>query len=121
MEKVKYLPPKYSYSMKDLAEYLGIFEVTEDQMKGMQGSDGTLSDTSSSMSLMTQSAFLPKKSQLDVIREQVTYKEEEDEEDGSANKKDGKGGGGRDEGPPSVRENKTVMSIGGARHGGTAK
>ena len=120
MEKVKYLPPKYSYSMKDLAEYLGIFEVTEDQMKGMQGSDGTLSDTSSSMSLMTQSAFLPKKSQLDVIREQVTYKEEEDEEDGSANKKDGKGGG-RDEGPPSVRENKTVMSIGGARHGGTAK
>jgi hypothetical protein len=70
---------------------------------------------------MTQSAFLPKKSQLDVIREQVTYKEEEDEEDGSANKKDGKGGGGREEGPPSVRENKTVMSIGGARHGGTAK
>jgi hypothetical protein len=61
---------------------------------------------------------LPKKSQLDVIREQVTYKEEEDEEDGSANKKDG---GGREEGPPSVRENKTVMSIGGARHGGTAK
>ena len=61
---------------------------------------------------------MPKKSQLDVIREQVTYKEEEDEEDGSANKKDG---GGREEGPPSVRENKTVMSIGGARHGGTAK
>ena len=36
---------------------------------------------------MTQSAFLPKKSQLDVIREQVTYKEEEDEDDG----KDGGG------------------------------
>ena len=121
MEKVKYLPPKYSYSMKDLAEYLGIFEVTEDQVKGMHGSDGTLSDTSSNMSYMTQSAFLPKKSTLDVIREQVTYKEEEDEEDGSANKKDGRGGG-RNEGPPSARENKTVMSsIGGAKHGGTAK
>ena len=77
MEKVKYLPPKYSYSMKDLAEYLGIFEVTEDQVKGMHGSDGTLSDTSSNMSYMTQSAFLPKKSTLDVIREQVTNKEVE--------------------------------------------
>lgn len=30
MEKVKYLPPKYSYAMKDLAEFLGIFEITED-------------------------------------------------------------------------------------------
>ena len=86
MEKVKYLPPKYSYAMKDLAEYLGIFEVTEDQIKGRHGSDGTLSDTSSTVSYMTQSAFLPKKSQLDVIREQVTHKEEEDEEDGSAHK-----------------------------------
>jgi len=53
MEKVKYLPPKYSYAMKDLAEYLGIFEVTEDQIKGMQGSDGTLSDNSSTVSYMT--------------------------------------------------------------------
>lgn len=90
MEKVKYLPPKYSYAMKDLAEYLGIFEVTEDQIKGgRHGSDGTLSDTSSTVSYMTQSAFLPKKSQLDVIREQVTHKEEEDEEDGgSAHKND---------------------------------
>ena len=34
MEKIKYLPPKYSYAMKDLAEYLGIFEVTEDVLKG---------------------------------------------------------------------------------------
>ena len=53
MEKVKYLPPKYSYAMKDLAEYLGIFEVTEDILKGRQGSDGTLSDTSSTVSYMT--------------------------------------------------------------------
>jgi len=30
MEQVKYLPPKYSFAMKDLAEYLGIFEITED-------------------------------------------------------------------------------------------
>lgn len=30
MEQIKYLPPKYSFAMKDLAEYLGIFEITED-------------------------------------------------------------------------------------------
>lgn len=30
MEKTKYLPPKYSYAMKDLADFLGIFEVGED-------------------------------------------------------------------------------------------
>ena len=33
MEKVKYLPPKYSFAMKDLAEFLGIFEITEDQIR----------------------------------------------------------------------------------------
>lgn len=80
MEKVKYLPPKYSYAMKDLAEFLGIFEITEDQIK-QRRSDGGFSDTSSNLSYVTQSAFLPKKSQLDVIREQVTYKEEEDEDE----------------------------------------
>lgn len=30
MESVKYLPPKYSHAMKDLATYLGIYEITED-------------------------------------------------------------------------------------------
>ena len=103
MEKVKYLPPKYSYAMKDLAEYLGIFEVTEDQIKGMQGSDGTLSDNSSTVSYMTQGAFIPKKSQLDVIREQVTHKEEEDEEDGGSGQKQ--------------RENKSAMEGGRAGRG----
>lgn len=33
MESVKYLPPKFSHAMKDLALYLGIFEITEDQLK----------------------------------------------------------------------------------------
>jgi hypothetical protein len=62
MEKVKYLPPKYSYAMKDLAEYLGIFEITEDQIKSSKRSDGGISDTSSNLSYVTQSAFMPKKS-----------------------------------------------------------
>lgn len=61
MEKVKYLPPKYSYAMKDLAEFLGIFEITEDQIKQWR-SDGGISDTSSNLSYVTQSAFQPKKS-----------------------------------------------------------
>lgn len=30
MEQFKYLPPKYSYALKDIAEFLGIFEITED-------------------------------------------------------------------------------------------
>ena len=33
MEQFKYLPPKYSYAMKDLAEFLGIFEITEEQIR----------------------------------------------------------------------------------------
>ena len=78
MEQVKYLPPKYSFAMKDLAEYLGIFEITEDQIK-QRGSD--YSETSSNLSYMTQSAFKPKNSHLDVIREHNTHKEEDEEED----------------------------------------
>ena len=78
MEQVKYLPPKYSFAMKDLAEYLGIFEITEDQIK-QRGSD--YSETSSNKSYMTQSAFKPKNSHLDVIREHVVHKEEEEDEE----------------------------------------
>jgi hypothetical protein len=70
MEQIKYLPPKYSFAMKDLAEYLGIFEITEDQIKQRGGSD--YSETSSNVSYMTQSAFKPKQSHLDVIREHNT-------------------------------------------------
>ena len=33
MEQNKYLPPKYSFALKDLAEFLGIFEVSEEDLK----------------------------------------------------------------------------------------
>ena len=82
MEGFKYLPPKYSYALKDLAEFLGIFEITEDQIKKK---NGDVSDTSSNISYVTQSAFKPKISQLDVIREQVTTKEEEEDDHESDN------------------------------------
>ena len=66
MEQLKYLPPKFSYALKDIAEFMGIFEVTEDQIKQKRGD---VSETSSNLSYITQSAFKPKISQLDVIRE----------------------------------------------------
>jgi hypothetical protein len=78
MEQFKYLPPKYSYALKDIAEFLGIFEITEDQIRQKRGD---MSETSSNLSYVTSSAFKPKKSQLDVIREQHIYKEEEDEDE----------------------------------------
>lgn len=40
-----------------------------------------MSETSSNLSYVTQSAFKPKKSQLDVIREHHTNNEEENDED----------------------------------------
>ena len=33
MEANKYLPPKYSFALKDLADFLGIFEVSEEDLK----------------------------------------------------------------------------------------
>jgi len=32
-EEQKYLPPKYSFACKDLAVFLGIFEVSEEDLK----------------------------------------------------------------------------------------
>ena len=32
MENNKYLPPKYSFALKDLAVFLGIFEVSEEDL-----------------------------------------------------------------------------------------
>lgn len=84
MEQTKYLPPKYSYALKDIADFLGIFEITEDQIRARWGE---LSETSSNLSYVTSSAFKPKKSQLDVIREQHTNNEEEGEDDEESIKK----------------------------------
>lgn len=60
------MPPKYSFALRDLAEFLGIFEITEDQIKRQRGEN---SETSSNVSHVTQSAFKPKMSKLDVIKE----------------------------------------------------
>lgn len=49
MEEFKYLPPKYSYALKDLATDLGVFEWTDVQ--------SMISGTSTNMSITTASGF----------------------------------------------------------------
>lgn len=58
---------------------------------------------------------MPKKSQLDVIREQVTYKEEEDEEDSKdsitlTSKGEGGGGTGRVNGQKAKKGSTNAVS-----------
>ena len=77
MEANKYLPPKYSFALKDLAVFLGIFEVSEEDLK-QQRLD--ISETSSNLSYMTQSAFKPPKRRgLDIIKENEDQKDDEEE------------------------------------------
>ena len=80
MEANKYLPPKYSFALKDLADFLGIFEVSEEDLKawGMERSE-----TGSNLSYMTSSAFVPKRRGLDVIKENEDQKDDEEESDSS--------------------------------------
>ena len=82
LEQHKYLPPKFSFALKDLADFLGIFEVSEEELKAQRGN---LSDTDSNASYMTQSAFKGAgKKGLDIIKEDVGQKDEEEEEDGES-------------------------------------
>jgi hypothetical protein len=66
MEQVKFLPPKFSHSMKDLTNYLGIFEITEEDLKR---SKDDISETSSNLSQVTQGMFRPTGQQLEVVHE----------------------------------------------------
>lgn len=66
-EEHKYMPPKYSFALKDLAVFLGIFEVSEEDLKQQRMNQ---SETSSNLSNMTRSAFDPhKRHGLDIINE----------------------------------------------------
>lgn len=78
-EEHKYLPPKYSFALKDLAVFLGIFEVSEDDLMAQRKN---LSETSSNLSYVTSSGFNPVKGRgLDVITEDQEQKDDEEEED----------------------------------------
>ena len=75
-EEHKHLPPKFSFALKDLAVFLGIFEVSEDDLKKQRQNQ---SETSSNLSYMTQSAFVPRKGRgLDVIREDANVDDDEE-------------------------------------------
>jgi len=65
MESSKNHPPRFSYALRDLAQYLGIFEVPEEVHR--QQKDG-LSDVSSTLSFMPSSIH-GKYSSLEVITE----------------------------------------------------
>jgi hypothetical protein len=54
MESMKHQPPKFSYAMKDLTEFLGIFEVSEEELKRKRGN---VSETSSHISEMSKTGF----------------------------------------------------------------
>ena len=86
-EEQKYMPPKYSFALKELAEFLGIFEVSEEDLRQQRKNK---SDTSSNLSYVTSSGFVKGRS-LDVIKEDQEQKDDEEEEeddshtDGKAN------------------------------------
>lgn len=64
-EENKYLPPKYSFALKELAVFLGIFEMSEDDLRKQRKNR---SETSSNLSYVTSSGFVKGRS-LDVIKE----------------------------------------------------
>jgi len=73
------MPPKYSFALKDLAVFLGIFEVSEDDLKQQRKNQ---SETSSNLSYVTSSGFNPVQGRgLDVIREDQEQKDDEEEEE----------------------------------------
>ena len=78
LEQHKYLPPKFSFALKDLADFLGIFEVSEEDLKAQRAN---ISETSSNLSYMTQSAFKGAgKKGLDIIKEDEGQRDEEEED-----------------------------------------
>ena len=62
----KHMPPKYSFALKDLAMFLGIFEVSEEELQQRRRE---FSETSSNNSFTTQGAFKVLDGKLDIIKE----------------------------------------------------
>ena len=84
------MPPKYSYALKDLAVFLGFFELSEDELKQRLKNK---SDTSSNLSHMTATGFNVAKSHgLDVIIEDQEQKDEEETEEQKATRVKGNSG-----------------------------
>jgi hypothetical protein len=69
------MAPKFSFALKDLTEFLGIFELTEEELRSRK----EYSETSSNVSYVTQSAFKHKQP-LDIIDENDAKVEGESEQ-----------------------------------------
>ena len=76
MEAQKACAPRFSFAIKDLAEYLGIFELSEEELRNRRID---LSETSSNQSYATMSGFKPRKV-LDIIAENDDRVEGESED-----------------------------------------
>lgn len=86
MEQAKLLPPKFSHSLKDLTSFLGIFEVTEDEIKRQK--DAT-SETSSNLSHVTQGMFKKTgRNELEVVHEKNGSSDSEESEKGGGSEQD---------------------------------
>ena len=71
------LPPKFSHSLKDLTSFLGIFEVSEEDINHQRDAK---SETSSNLSHITQGMFKAKnQNELEVVHERHGTDSEETE------------------------------------------
>ena len=77
LEMNKQMPPKYSFALRDLANFLGIFEVTEEDLNQRRRE---ASETSSNMSYSTQGPFKALDGKLDIIKEGEDIDESEEEQ-----------------------------------------
>ena len=77
MEECKHLPPKFSFAMKDLTEFLGIFETSEEDLKRQRHN---ASETSSNISHITGSAF-KQPATLEVVKEGSEMDDDSDNSD----------------------------------------
>ena len=73
MEQSKLLPPKFSHSLKDLTSFLGIFEITEEDISGHRDT----SETSSNLSHVTQ-GMMKRGKELEVVHEKQNGSDSED-------------------------------------------
>ena len=77
LEMHKHIPPKYSFALKDLASFLGIFEVSEEELQQRRKE---FSETSSNVSYSTQGPFKPRDGKLDIIKENEDHDESDFED-----------------------------------------
>ena len=59
LETHKNVPPKFSFALRDLAIFLGIFEMSEEELRELRENGSDTDSNMSHKSYFTQSAFKP--------------------------------------------------------------